>query len=1122
MPRAVFLAASVFALAISTAPQSATANPENASEWYGATDEDRLADFERILLTTSSEDNDGRFYFAHTTGAGRIYQLVELVRAAEDPEVLLGSDIFAFLLEGSAARYGSVQVRIAYRELLQTSLKTCGGSEFRSECLQRLVAYVDLLGQDGASNSIRTALRDVVVPDPETLDRQSPVWETLFRLAEEMKLAGLHDERVRLFEELTRPTYASDDGIEKLSADIMVAQALLDAGRPKDAVRTLSRRSSDSNPFEKRRIMLLARSHLASDEPKKARRVLSAYEPEARKNPNMMQDFWSLSALVEQASGDFAKSEQYLSNACAIYQGPGATPEACEKYAMANDYVIAHSNLYLDRGDTERAEEWVLRRIKGQLLNQPFAGVDPMLSEQIDKVPGGSDRSLVESGINEITRDAKVAAFKSLYPDFRHHEQNMEAEERRRSAEKLEQLLLDGFKREWLGDFSDYQVDVMWKKLALTRFADGDSETALKYYENYLSGSPNYSRNCEAAAWFYQFSDLQKLSSQPGIEGCESPEMAEREANAFWLQIALHGGRDEDLRNLARSKVLEAFVVKETEAAQYISEKAKPLYSGMLHVAFPRSDDPDPLPQSDWVYQVMQIVMANETARNIAISEANRQAETISPRAAELAKQYQRYFDRLNNVEEVQPGLFFPRSSLMDYDEQRAREKQIRADLEAEFPAYFDLIEVRPMSLKDTAATLQADEAVLHILPSQNGTLVAYADAEGIRFHRGEWSADEVQRAVQRLRWSMGADVGAPQEVVFRWTDETPDATSLPFPTALAHDLYREILAPFEERLRSRKNVFVAADGAIASLPLHVLLAKPHQSSDWQPSDLRDAPWVADEPYALIQLPSIQTLSILRQRAQREGRTTSATLTFAGFGDPTLSGEPVSKTLPAMDKRSFDLARITRTGGPVRSVAEMAELPGTARELEAMRQSLGAGEDSIVLGDFATEQAVHNADLSQVDVLHFATHGLLPGEMAGLLEAALVFTPVENPVSRQNDALLRATEIAGMNLNADWVILSACNTATTGGETGSYASFGGLPEAFFYAGADTLLASHWPVLDDVAERISVRTIELARQDVGLSRGQALQQAMREIRRDPDNPGWAHPSAWAPMVVIGMD
>nr|WP_137677847.1 CHAT domain-containing protein [Parerythrobacter lutipelagi] len=1114
MHRTVFLAASVFALAISTAPQRASANPENASEWYGATDEDRLADFERILLTTGSENNYGEFNFAHTTGAGRIYQLVELVRAAEDPEVLLSSDIFAFLIGGSPAAESDVSVQIAYRELLKLSLANCSRTTFQLGCLRRFPAYAEMLYLDNNPEEVRTLLSNVPLPDDATIKSQPEIMGTLSKLQNEMKFAGLHGQRVKILEQLAKPTYAGNSESEKASVDLFLANALLDADRAADAVRRLKKRDVDNELLLRETRRVRATALTADGKGKQALAELKPLLDEVDQlSSTQRAEIFVLAASAEIARGDLDAGRKRLEQACQQYSAPN---QPCDQRQISDQYLLAWSDLHLATGDTEKAEARILKSVQGR------ASPPEAFLRQLDKIPGGADRSIVNGPLQERSRRAAVSNFKSLYPDFRFHEARLQAEERRHSEERIEQVLLAGFKREWLGDFSDYEVDVMWKKLALTRFADGDSETALKYYENYLSGSPNYSRNCEAAAWFYQFGDLQKLSSQPGIAGCESPEMAEREANAFWLQIALHGGRDEDLRSLARSKVIEAFVVKETEAAQYISEKAKPLYSGMLHVAFPQSDDPDPLPHADWVYQVMQIVMANETARNIAISEANRQAETISPRAAELAKQYQRYFDRLNNVEEVQPGLFFPRSSLMDYDEQRAREKQIRADLEAEFPAYFDLIEVRPMSLEDTAATLQADEAVLHILPSQNGTLVAYADAEGVRFHRGEWSADEVQRAVQRLRWSMGADVGAPQEVVFRWTDETPDATSLPFPTALAHDLYREILAPFEERLRSRKNVFVVADGAIASLPLHVLLAKPHQSSDWQPSDLRDAPWVADEPYALIQLPSVQTLSILRQRARREGRSTSATPSFAGFGDPTLSGEPVSKTLPTMDKRSFDLARITRSGGPVRSVAEMAELPGTARELEAMRQSLGAGEDSIVLGDFATEQAVHNADLSQVDVLHFATHGLLPGEMAGLLEAALVFTPVENPASRQNDALLRATEIAGMNLNADWVILSACNTATTGGETGSYASFGGLPEAFFYAGADTLLASHWPVLDDVAELISVRTIELARQDEGLSRGQALQQAMREIRRDPANPGWAHPSAWAPMVVIGMD
>jgi CHAT domain-containing protein len=107
-----------------------------------------------------------------------------------------------------------------------------------------------------------------------------------------------------------------------------------------------------------------------------------------------------------------------------------------------------------------------------------------------------------------------------------------------------------------------------------------------------------------------------------------------------------------------------------------------------------------------------------------------------------------------------------------------------------------------------------------------------------------------------------------------------------------------------------------------------------------------------------------------------------------------------------------------------------------------------------------------------------------------------------------------------LSLNAEWVILSACNTAAGDGITN--AGLGQLAQAFFYAGARNLLASHWPVSDEAAPTLITRTLELERQ--GTSRAEAFQQAMRQVRmntsHDAGGGSWAHPFYWAPFVLIG--
>jgi CHAT domain-containing protein len=214
---------------------------------------------------------------------------------------------------------------------------------------------------------------------------------------------------------------------------------------------------------------------------------------------------------------------------------------------------------------------------------------------------------------------------------------------------------------------------------------------------------------------------------------------------------------------------------------------------------------------------------------------------------------------------------------------------------------------------------------------------------------------------------------------------------------------------------------------------------------------------------------------------------------FVGYGDPTLDGATFPNT------------------------------PATALELRAMAKALGAPPASVRLGARATETAIRAApDLGRAAVVAFATHSLSSGEIPKLDEPALIFT-----ASKKDDGVLTASEAAGLDLSADWVILSACNTAGPDGKPGAD-SLSGLARAFLYAGARALLVSHWRVFDDATATLTVRTLTLQRANPRLTKAQALQAAMREVRtgRRVDGaplagwrPEWAHPAYWAPFVLI---
>jgi CHAT domain-containing protein len=178
-------------------------------------------------------------------------------------------------------------------------------------------------------------------------------------------------------------------------------------------------------------------------------------------------------------------------------------------------------------------------------------------------------------------------------------------------------------------------------------------------------------------------------------------------------------------------------------------------------------------------------------------------------------------------------------------------------------------------------------------------------------------------------------------------------------------------------------------------------------------------------------------------------------------------------------------------------------------------------ESQIHVREMATESAVKNAALERYQIVHFATHGLLASETkkasGSLQEPALLLTPPPAP-TELDDGLLTASEIAQLKLNADWVVLSACNTAGAGGGSGEALS--GLARAFFYAGARALLVSHWAVDSDAAVLLTTRAFAELKQSPAIGRAEALRRAMQAVIQDRSRPEAAHPTFWAPFVVVG--
>jgi CHAT domain-containing protein len=181
---------------------------------------------------------------------------------------------------------------------------------------------------------------------------------------------------------------------------------------------------------------------------------------------------------------------------------------------------------------------------------------------------------------------------------------------------------------------------------------------------------------------------------------------------------------------------------------------------------------------------------------------------------------------------------------------------------------------------------------------------------------------------------------------------------------------------------------------------------------------------------------------------------------------------------------------------------------------------MDADTSELHLGAAATEREVKalsdGGKLAHYRVIHFATHGAMAGELNRFSEPGLILTPPEQATTEDN-GYLTASEIASLKLDADWVILSACNTAA--GNAASAEALSGLASAFFYAQARALLVSHWAVDSKATVKLITVAMREFAHDKTVGRAQALRRAMLALI-DKGEGHEAHPAYWAPFVVVG--
>ena len=336
------------------------------------------------------------------------------------------------------------------------------------------------------------------------------------------------------------------------------------------------------------------------------------------------------------------------------------------------------------------------------------------------------------------------------------------------------------------------------------------------------------------------------------------------------------------------------------------------------------------------------------------------------------------------------------------------------------------------------------------------------------------------------------------------------DLRDQPFDLEAAHTLYQNLIAPLGlSLLEDINHILVVSDGPLQTLPLHVLVSElpPEEAQGFE--RYRQARWLSEE-FSFARLPSVSSLIAMRRD---DAAAPSGERRLIGFGDPVLAGydAPVQAT-PNSEDVFFQFAN---AAGAL-SVEGLPALRQTGVLLSQIQEQLELADEDIYLGPEADEETLMalNADgaLRDFRTLTFATHALINDEIEGLDEPAIVLSPTPD-----NDGLLRASEIAQLDLDAQLVILAACNTAAADGTPGAEA-LSGLAKAFFYAGGRSLLVSNWPAEAGATAELIPDLVEGVEID-DLTRSRALQRAMNTLRDDHAFNFYAHPALWAPYMVV---
>lgn len=473
---------------------------------------------------------------------------------------------------------------------------------------------------------------------------------------------------------------------------------------------------------------------------------------------------------------------------------------------------------------------------------------------------------------------------------------------------------------------------------------------------------------------------------------------------------------------------------------------------------------------NDFAFELMQILVESDASRAAAAASSRQQAggtalgALLRERQEAAAAAQEANASLVKALSANAPDVAARRDAA---SLSAARLTELSAALDHRFPGYGALLRPLPVTLESVQARLRPHEALILTAATEEGLFTMAVTGKGMAIGQSPARRAAVRQWVARIRSGLGPIHAA-------------------FDVAAARTLHDAIFTPeIAALVAGADTLVVGADDILSAIPFSLLATGTG-------ADGKAPRWLIEDK-AIWVAPSLAALG------ERDARS-SARSRFVGVGAPRLTGSDPTASSAGDDAPA------------------MPPLAGAERELHQMAAILGRRSSLLLTGDDATEAQLRATPLANLRVLAFATHGLVAGEYDQVGEPALLLSPAlagDNP-DPANDGKLTASEAALLHIDADWVILSACDTAA--GDRPNAAGYTGLARAFLFAGARRVMASHWPVRDDASARLTVETVRGAER--GLDPAMALRRAMLKLMRDRTLPESGHPSTWAPFMLVG--